>query len=348
MVRIMQINNDTITTLNEFMAILGQSIKPEFLNIIKNKFFEYLSKILGKKIKKMEIGIVVDTNQVLKAISYHAVKGKESWLEKLLKNPMLNIRAPPKLIEEAEVKIEKFVKQNVPLKKLRAIWDGLKYKIKICESSIYSNILAKILMNNRDINDVPFVALYIDTGSSVIATEDKDITDQQEIHTSTLTKLGDLHMILERGLISFVLINEIIPITTKFLLSILFCVIEIIWNFLQSFYNILESIRQKILEKVNIDEMIMGLLISLGILTTLSVISKEFRKTVLEVLKQICTNLKPIIEWTINTLKNIINNIFTWLNKIMPYLKVGLLILRIWIYNYTQMINKLEQFNIIS
>ena len=80
--------------------------------------------------------------------------------------------------------------------------------------------------------------MYIDTGSSLIATEDKDITDQKEIPTSTLTKLGDLHLILERGLISFVLIDEIIPITIKFLLSILFCVIEIIWNFLE-FYNIL-------------------------------------------------------------------------------------------------------------
>ena len=91
---------------------------------------------------------------------------------------------------------------------------------------------------NKDINDVPFVVLYIDTGPSLIATEDKDITDQKEIPTSTLTKLGDLHLILERGLISFVLINEIIPITIKFLLSILFCVIEIVWNFL-GFYNIL-------------------------------------------------------------------------------------------------------------
>lgn len=344
----MQINNDNTTKLNEFMDILGQNIKPEFLNIIKNKFFEYISKILGKNIKKMDIGIVVDTNQVLKAISYHAVKGKESWLEKLLKNPLLNIRAPPKLLEEAEVKIEKFVKKNVPLQKLKTIWNELKYKINICESSIYSNIIAKIVMNNRDINDVPFVALYIDTGSSVIATEDKDITEQKEISTSTLTKLGDLHMILERGLISFVLVNEIIPVTIKFLLSILFCIIEIIWNFLQSFYNILDPIRQKILENVNFDEMSVALLISLGILTTVSVISKQFREIVLEVLKRICTNLKPIIEWIINTLKNIINNIFTWLNNIIPYLNLGLLILRYWIYNYNQMLSKLEQFNIIG
>ena len=53
-------------------------------------------------------------------------------------------------------------------------------------------------------------------------------------------------------------------------------------------------------------------------------------------------------EWVINTLKNIINNIFTWLNNRVPYLNLGLIILKYWVYNYTQMLGKLEQFNIIS
>ena len=73
-----------------------------------------------------------------------------------------------------------------------------------------------------------------------------------------------------------------------------------------------------------------------------------FGEIVLEVLNRICTNLKPIIEWIINTLKNIINNVFTWLNNIIPYLNLGLIILRYWIYNYNQMLGKLEKFNIIG
>jgi hypothetical protein len=77
------------------------------------------------------------------------------------------------------------------------------------------------------------------------------------------------------------------------------------------------------------------------------VISKQFQEIVLEVLNRICKNLKPIIEWVINTIKNIIN-VFTWLNNISPYLNLGLIILRYWVYNYTQMLSKLEQFNIIG
>jgi len=32
----------------------------------------------------------------------------------------------------------------------------------------------------------------------------------------------------------------------------------------------------------------------------------------------------------------------------MPYLKLGLIILRYWTYNYNQMLSKLQQFNAIG
>jgi hypothetical protein len=53
-------------------------------------------------------------------------------------------------------------------------------------------------------------------------------------------------------------------------------------------------------------------------------------------------------EWVINSLKNILNNVFTWLNNMIPYLNLGLIILKYWVYNYIQMLGKLEQFNIIN
>jgi hypothetical protein len=119
--------------LNNLADEIMEKMPPEIISWMKHRFFDFVVSTFGQIVNRMEVGIVIDTNQILKAVAYRAKTGKEGWLEQLLSHPMFNIQCPAELFIETEKNLQKLTHESkISLEKLRRAWMKIKTKVKKC------------------------------------------------------------------------------------------------------------------------------------------------------------------------------------------------------------------------
>ena len=126
----------TEVQINNLIDSLTKGLDYNFMNDLTIKFYKFLIYNLNYDLKKIKLGLILDTNQILKDINY-AAKNNESFLEKLLSHNFLDIKAPIEIFQEVENNLKDFVniRKKVTIDKLRKVWNRLKTRIKILKSS---------------------------------------------------------------------------------------------------------------------------------------------------------------------------------------------------------------------
>ena len=241
--------NNTFQSNNAFLAShtdyddkltkLTHEFSSEMFEYVRSKIFQ-LDNILEAS---FQLELIVDTNVLFSEVRSLMLNGK-SFFQTISANPFLKVYAPSQLREELHAKIRlKFPKEkktrDLDIDKCIESADLLLSKISINDDfGGDSWDKAKSYLEDRDRDDISFVALNIALKKDGILTSDRDISDQPEIKTWNLRDTGAVLTQITKGAFSFVVSNA----SLRKIFKILHAVSALVWkSFLDLCKNIINA-----------------------------------------------------------------------------------------------------------
>jgi len=321
-----KIDSESFTiTIEHALNEATKGLSVELLNWMKQKFESNMQYLINENLGDITVGIVTDSSSVIRALNYYA-KGKTSRLFKLAKNPIFPLYAPPKLEEEVLDYINNKAKKKYSKKKLQEGWEKLRTVITIKEiQNDESTELAKKIMT-RDPNDVSFVSMVIDTGAMAVLSEDNDFVPS--IQRFTTEKFGDIIGIYHKGLFSFFIMTDFVPLIIELAGKLVLGVISILFEFLGIVVNLSKSIISGSFNALShvISRIPSWVLVLIGVAALLVIILHDgTRKKVSTGLKSLWNTVKPIIEKIISWLLNALEKLLNYTEKASPYLGMSVI-----------------------
>lgn len=181
----------------------------------------------------------------------------------------------------------------------------------------------------RDPNDVSFVSLIIDTGATVILSEDKDYEDS--VKQFNIEKLGKVVGVYHKGLFSFFIMTDLIPPVIELAGKLVLSITKILFEFLGIIGSIVKAIVSGSISAITnifsrMPSWIAGILLAASVLAIIIIIFHDnTRKKVSSKLKPIWNKAKPAIEKIISWLVNCLDKLLIYAEKSSPYLTMSLL-----------------------
>ena len=336
--------------IDKFLDDESKGLSPDLLGWLKQQFEANIHQFIGENIGKLRLGLVIDTNVAIQAITYYS-KGKPSILFHLEKNPIFPIYAPVEIEEEISKYIhgEAKTKKNYNKEKLEEGWSKLK-KILTIKDVVDKKIREKAinLIGKRDPCDVPFVSLFIEVGAVAILTEDHHY-DNLSIQKFSIRDLDKIVATSHRGVYSFFLYHDIVPKIFELLAKLVVNLLKVIFQFFMFLFKIMKSLAKgaidrvgKLLSKIPPEVGIMALL--LGILgVVLLAHDKDLRGKITSPIKsawkQVKIFLEKIISWLLDTTQTLVG--YTAATK--PYVGVSLTALTDIYQNITKLSEEIKK-----
>ena len=272
----------------------------KFIRDTKKFFDENLFYVIEGK--KLELNIVIDAQAII-ADAIADVKNHRSYLIELMKSPFLNVYGPPWLLSELNKKIPEISKKkHLNEEELKKSINKLLKKVNIVEVKEGITEDNDIIREIKDENDIPYVKLYLTLGSQGILTADKHITNLPVTTWKRPGKLGKVIEKFENGALSFEIIAEGLPLVLNLLFELCVFIIQIMLDFIKNIVHYLSKI---------------PIWLTVAISTTfilLLLLWEDFRKFIIESLKELYKGLKNIIDILqplLDTSKETILHLFT-------------------------------------
>lgn len=304
----------------------SKSLTPEMLSWIQQRCSEQMVSWFSGKIKEITVNFVIDSNIVIQSLLYYAKEDRQSILLKLAGNPMFSLYAPSRLEDEVDDYIENKRKKRVDKIRLQKAWSLLKKQIIVHDVKCMSfeKSAAKII-GSKDRDDVQFVGVYLEMGAAGILTEDSHF-DHPDIQKFSLSDLGDIVGTYHRGMLSFLVVGEVLPraleLTIDVLIAIakiLFDLVKIVFSFAKSLVTGTVSGLAKLLSRAPPE-----LVAALGIAGLVYLILNSVaRDKILEKFENAWDSVKPMAKNAVDSLKNMILALFEKILTLAPYLGVA-------------------------
>lgn len=311
-----------------FIDSISKNVSSIQINNILQFFYKFLIENLNYKINKLQLVLVVDSNQVLKAISYTAKTGKNSFLELLLEHPVLKIIAPPQLFMEVTKHLKNFVnkKKNITINKLTSIWNKIENKISRMNPTSYEKSLIDKLQV-RDKDDKPFISLFLYSKAQGILTSDKDIIEHPFTITTTSGKINKFTVTIDKGLIAFTF-KDVIDVSLDFVMKIvgkfLFKFIHEGQKLLSDFLNLLTHFIKNKINSLDLSHIAL-MATSISSLIVIYLVNNDFKKSINNILSTISRDLRSFIDQVMDILENIKQRLFPLLEIILSLIFNGLI-----------------------
>src|SRR5574341_993476 len=318
--------------VEELLNRLTKELPVETLEWIKKRFETYIPHLLGEGLGKIEIGLVVDTSTIVRALLHYA-KGRTSILFKLSENPFFALHVPKEVEEEVMRQLDKKAKKGVDRKKMLEGWEKIKHILKIDDvKSEQAKKTAKQMIGKRDPTDIPFVAMYIEMKAAAVLTDDSDY-EHPSIRKWNIEKLGDVVGTYYRGIYSFVVVHDFVPIAVDILSKIVLAIVNRLFQGLSLILEIGENIVAGAVE--NIMRLISKIprwlaIVLIGVVASVAVwlaVDAKSRKKVSGTINYIWAKAKPLIENIVVWITDAIEVLVSYVKAMGPYAGVTLTVL---------------------
>ncbi len=270
-----------------------------------------------------QIELVVDTN-ILYSEVRSLMLNESSFLMKLCKNPFIKIYAP------SQIKIELYEKIRIKFPKDKKTRD-LNHDECVCAAKKilaqveindtidnYSKVRAENILNERDADDIPFLALTFSLKTHGIISKDKDIIEQSETKVWELKDAGRMITEINKGAFSFLILGNTIPLIWKTLYRLLLYLWRLIINSVKQLAMLLYNILKNGISYIA--QLPTWLLIILGIAAFAISQSDNTIKNINDFFSQIWEKLKPILEQIkelFNSLIDIFKELYSALSPVL-------------------------------
>ena len=185
--------------------------------------------------------------------------------------------------------------------------------------------LAKKIMT-RDPNDVSFVSMVIDTGAMAVLSEDNDFVPS--IQRFTTEKFGEVIGIYHKGLFSFFIMTDLVPLIMELAGKLVLGVMSILFEFLSIVVNLSKSLVSGSFNALSniISRIPLWALGVIGVAVVgLLFFHTKTRKKVSSGLKSLWNKIKPIIEKIISWLLYALEKLLNYTEKASPYVGMSVI-----------------------
>jgi|GEM_PF-2629381 len=319
-----------------YLDEVSKSANPDMLVWIKEQVEKNIHIWLGEKLDQLKVSMVMDTNMVNSTLKRYE-KGETSIIFKLAENPLFTFYSPREIESEVQKFIEGKKAKGLNRKKLREGWEKIKQIIiiKDVKNDAARNEALK-LIGARDPTDAPFVSLYIEIGAHAVLTYDNDY-EAPSIRTFSMKNLNDTVGIFHRGVFSFFIMNDILPLTLEILGKAVMAIAKGVFEVLKLLWDLLKGLISGAIEKIGdlisrippkyLKILGIGLGIGLIILTIILIFRKKTRSKFSGLVKSglnwISNNAEKLINWIIDAVSTLIDLV----KKTGPYAGTSLMVL---------------------
>ena len=318
-------NDDFSEKIRYFLDGCTKGFSPDLIEYMRSEFQNSALDGLVDEGMDLQVKMVVDSNAVIRSLTYYAKTGKSPLLLKLKSNPLFPLYSPIDLEDEVSEYIE-IKEKNLEYKpKMRHAWNLIKKNI-IIQKNIQTESWnkAKKIIGKRDSDDVPFVAVYIDLNASGIVTDDKDY-EHPEIRRFTVESLGELVGNFHRGIFSFFIMHDLSPPLFDFVKQVSLSIIKFLSEavlLVLGFVKVLATgTISKILEWLSktpswITYLLLGVLFSVGIF---ALFHDDIRKKAQNLIQRLKEKIRPILDKIIRFIKIFLKKLTEYAEKSAPY-----------------------------
>ena len=312
--------------IEEMLDKITKELDPELLSWMKQKFESSIPPVVDENFGDITMEIVVDSSSVINQLN-HFAEGKSSLLSHLIENPIFPLCAPPQLEEEVLDYIENKARKKFNKEKLLEGWSILKSGITIKKIQNDEAVIAATKIMERDPNDVSFVSLVIDTGASAILSQDDDFVDS--VRRFTVKSLGEMVGVYHRGLFSFFIMSDLVPLVLKTVGGIMVEIVKILVEFLALIATFIVAMVKGAVNTLS--EMASKLpgwtrALVIAIITIIPIILTEddkARESVILGLKSLWKKTKPTVDKITDWLSKCIKLLLEYLEKARPYVEIS-------------------------
>lgn len=337
-------NKDTIVSdADKLLDQMTKGLSPDSLEWMKENFERHIPKFLSEPGHKIEMSLVVDANNIIRALLQYA-KGKASLLFKLADNPIFMLYAPKEAEKEVLAALHK--KKNIDIVKALEGWSKLKTILKFDRVRSEEALLgAKELIGRRDPKDVAFVALYLQIGAAGILTDDKDY-DHPLISKTNIEQVGEMVARFHRGMLSFVVLHDLAPITIKALFDLLVVTVRSIFDLLKFLYETISGIAAHAMSRIIkaianlpswVKAVVLGILVGAGVAL---ILDEKLRSNIIEAIRSAWNKIRPKIEALIKWIEENSDSIMQKMIVLAPYVEATTMVLLKLADNIAQVIKE--------
>ena len=202
---------------SDFMTEIVHDLPVDAMEFFRDKVAEIMPVLcLGN----FKLKVVLDTNVLFQCVRGKMLEGS-CFLDKVGNSPVLDLCAPPEIETEIYKKIEvKLLKEkktkDLDIEQCKNTAKELLQMVRIERDPCAEYMLqASEIMNNRDSDDAPFLALYLSAEAHGILTDDKDLKDQENVRTFKLKDVGKVITVVNRGTLSLFVTCKTLPAAVK-------------------------------------------------------------------------------------------------------------------------------------
>lgn len=329
---------------------LTKALSPEFLGWMKQTMETHVHIFTGKALGVLKAGLVLDANFAIQAIRYYA-SGKTPMLFKMKKNPLFPIYAPKEMVQEVSEKLRLLAEQGYDKTKLNAGWRRLKGMITIRDvKDEKARSAATEIIGKRDPDDVSYVQLYIETGAAAILTNDNDFQNPL-VRTFDLKDLQRVVAVFHRGIYSFFLLHNAIPIMMALVEKILLAIVSAVFSNLEGLLDLAVNVVSGTVSMIA--KVLSGVpdkvWIILGIIALvagiIAVAHDGAREWIVEQIKELWRKVKPalvrVLEWMTQTVDFVVK----LARSSTPYAGVSIVILGEVYQSVTDLVEEVKKMN---
>jgi predicted nucleic acid-binding protein len=327
-----------------------KTLPPDILGWMKQTMETHVHIFTGEALGVLKAGLVLDTNFALQVIRYYA-SGKSHMLFKMKKNPLFPIYAPKEMVQEVSEKLRLLAEQGYDKTKLNAGWRRLKGMITIRDvKDEKARSAASEIIGKRDPDDVSYVQLYIETGAAAILTNDNDFQNPL-VRTFDLEGLQRVVAVFHRGVYSFFLLHDTIPLMMALVGKMLWAVVSAVFSILEGLLDLAVNVVSGTVSMIaNVlsgfpDKVwvILGIIALVG--GIIAVAHDGAREWIVEKTKELWRKVKPalvrVLEWITQT----VDFVAKLARSSTPYAGVSIVILGEIHQNVTDLVEEVKKMN---
>lgn len=335
--------NDFQKKIDEFFTSFVHQIPADLNKYIKTKILE--TKTIFTK-SSFQLELVVDTNIIFSEVRSLMTSGS-SFFTKISQNPFLKVYAPSTLREELIEKIKVKFPKDKKTKDLDINECILKANLILSKIEIRDDIKptswdkAKNILEKRDVKDISFLALNFSLRTHGIVTRDKDISDQKEVKTWTLSNAGQVITEVNKGSFSFLILNESLPPIFEIVHSIATTVWATFIGIVEGFIVLFSSVLTKSIQSIS--NLPPELAVILGIALIVILLADEARKKIGEFLKIVWEEIKKLLAIIKDILKAIWEAMKELFEALKPFFNATLDIFTYLLMQSSQAMTRLEK-----
>lgn len=269
---------------------------PSFIEEFRKAFREELSSF--EELSKFELIIVVDNNFVFGQIKNCVEKGmkyEDTFIYRLLHTGFVNVCAPPKLKDELFDKLETVLRAEYRASALDIAGIVLE-QIKIKDAFwIDEWKKASGLIGKGDPDDIPYLALALDTSSHAILSNDKIFKKQGASKAWNISETEQVVTNYQSGFLSFCILGagvSVIEVLVKLLFTIFRVIGEIVLELI-TVASDLVSTSHEVLKSVPKE----FYYAALGLSVVGLIFSKGFREAGKDAITSLSERVKNVLEY---------------------------------------------------